>query len=163
MDEDQTLDETIDRIHSKMDIPQFIKPGKLGGWLLEGESIEDGIEAATRLRNILNRKPVWTPSTPRSNFEHKREAGWIGMMKKRNEFPNERIGDGCSTTLVWPSVPKIWDGLNVTDCANCGSNLIEFWTSSIGGEVEILQKLGCCSEMKMAPAEFIPIQPIFER
>jgi hypothetical protein len=162
------LDETDERKHSKMDIPQFIEPGKIGGWLLEGESIEDGIEAAKRLRKIRNRKPVWTPSTPRSYFENMREAEWIGMLKRRNEFPNERIGDGCSTTPVWPSVPIIWDRLIVTDCANCGSNLIEHWSSSIGGEVQVQQKLNsegklrCCSEMKMAPAEVIPIT-IFER
>ena len=152
MDEVQTLDETNERKHSKMDIPQFVEPGKPGGWLLEGESIEDGIEAVIHRRNDLNRKPVWQPLTPDRYFKQYEEARWRGKMKKRNEFPN-----------ILPSVPKVWDSLLVTDCANCGSNIIEYWTSSIGGEVEILQKLGCCSEMKMAPAEYIPIQPIFER
>ena len=39
---------------------------------------------------------------------------------------------------------------------------IEFWRGS-SGEISIRQQVQCCSEMKLAPAEDIPIQPIFER
>ena len=154
MDEVQTLDETNERKHSKMDIPQFIEPGKLGGWLLEGESIEDGMRAI-KCRRILNRFPK-KPSEYERFFRDLQLGGYgvEDMVEKMAAREQPRL---------FRDIPIVWEHLTVIDCANCGSNLIEFWQASKGGKTQIQQKMRCCSEMELAPAEVIPIQPIFER
>ena len=153
MDEVQTLDETNERKHSKMDIPQFIEPGKLGGWLLEGESIEDGMRAI-KCRKIWNQHRNCTEYE--GFFRDLKLNGYRmkGMVEKMAAREQPRL---------FRDIPIVWDNLTVVDCANCGSNLIEFWQASKGGNTQILQKMRCCSEMELAPAEAIPIQPIFER
>ena len=153
MDEVQTLDETNERKHSKMDIPQFIEPGKHGGWLLEGESIEDGMRAI-ECRKIWNK--YRNPSEYEGFFRDLQLSGYRkkGMVEKMAAREQPRL---------FRDIPIVWDNLTVVDCANCGSNLIEFWQASKGGNIQIQQKMRCCSEMELAPAEFIPIQPIFER
>ena len=152
MDEVQTLDETNERKHSKMDIPQFIEPGKLGGWLLEGESIEDGM-LAIKCRQIWNqyRNPSGNEGFYRDlKLSGYRMKGMVGKMAARHQ------------PRLFRDIPIVWEHLTVIDCANCGSNVIEFWRGS-SGEFSIHQQVQCCSEMKLAPAEDIPIQPIFER
>lgn len=128
-----------------MDIPQFKEPGKPGGWLLEGESIEDGMLA------IENRKK-------RAQEEKNRLAE---MYRKTGAILDEGFLEGFLRDLK-PDIPTVWEHLTVIDCANCGSNVIEFWRGS-SGEISIHQQVQCCSEMKLAFAEDIPIQPIFER
>ena len=105
-----------------MDIPQFIEPGKLGGWLLEGESIEDGMDAI-KCRKIWVRYEKGNGAP--DYYRGKTKEFFRGMeLFSKNRRTGNRLEDFVpkmamrEQPIMFKDIPTVWEHLTVIDCAN---------------------------------------------
>ena len=118
-------------VHSKSEIPQFKADG---GWLLEGETVQDGIQAV-KYRLAENQKlwdkkvgPYWTV------FNH----GW-----KKHYYTIKEAEYNVWIKPHLSRVPKIWNRAYLTFCRDCNDVFHEVWADSLQGYYEVVA--GNCS------------------